>query len=782
MSSGSCYHCGDAIIGKPLVYKEKFFCCNGCQSVYVLLEESGLNEFYKIEQGAGTRPSEGRENVYAFLDVPELRKKYIEFEDEKSVHLRLFLPNIHCSSCIYLLENLHKIDERVQSCIVNFTRRQASIVLRKDFPVSALATLLNAIGYPPNFSSRTDINKKRNYTYLYKLGVAGFAFGSIMLWSFPEYLGIQNDNPEFRSFTSWLSLAVSIPVLLYSANEYLISAWKALRHKSLNLDVPITIGIFALYAQSVYSILRGDGPGYMDSFAGFIFFLLIGKWFQNKTYEALSFDRDYTSYFPVAVTRIRGDQEEIVEIDQLAEGEIIEIRNHEIIPCDASLLSEETRIDYSFVTGESLPVHRKKGDHLYAGGKLLGSSVRLQVVNKSNRSHLTRLWNEGSRKKQRETGADKLSVYFLTVLLLISLATAIAWIFIDPGRMAGVLVSVLIVACPCALALSRPFTYGNTLRLLGKNGLYLKGAQVIEPLNEVTDIVFDKTGTLTSSDASQIHFEGQPLGDANCRAILAIVHSSTHPLSRQLSRHLLSYRAQELPEVDRYDELSGKGIEASIGNDQWHIGSASFAGFPGTDAHNETSVHLALNGNYLGRFVFEPEFRSGILESLEGLSTNYCLHLLSGDTEKDRAHIENRTGALDIMRFSQSPQDKFDYIRSLQSEGRKVAMIGDGLNDAGALDIADVGIAVSENVFSFTPGSDAIIQAEQLKNMKLLLRISRRARFVLLVCFGFSAIYNVIGLSFAISGQLTPLIAAILMPLSSITVVLISTLLVRLKS
>lgn len=781
MSSGTCYHCGDTIIGKPLVYKDKQFCCNGCQSVFVLLEESGLNEFYQIEKGAGTKPSEGRENVYAFLDVPELRKRYIEFEDDKSVHVHLFLPNIHCSSCIYLLENLHKIEPRVQSCMVNFTRRQASIVIRSDFSLSGLATLLNAIGYPPNFSSKTDINKKRNYTYLYKLGVAGFAFGSIMLWSFPEYLGVKNDNPEFRSFTSWLSLAVSVPVLLYSAAEYLISAWKAVRHKSLNLDVPITIGIIALYAQSVYSIVHGDGPGYMDSFAGFIFFLLIGKWFQNKTYEALSFDRDYTSYFPVAVTRITEGHSEIVEIDKLEEGEIIEIRNHEIIPCDATLLSDETRIDYSFVTGESIPVQRKKGDHLYAGGKLLGSIVRLKVVNKSSRSHLTRLWNEGSRKKQTENGADKLSIYFLSALLVISLITGISWLFIDPLRMPGVLVSVLIVACPCALALSRPFTYGNTLRLLGRTGLYLKSAQIIEPLNNITDIVFDKTGTLTRSDASQIHFEGQKMEAAQYRAILSIVHSSTHPLSRQLSRFLLSYRENELPEVQDYEEVSGLGIFARTEGNEWRIGSSKFTGNPAAEGRDETSVHIACNGTYLGRFVFEPEFRTGILESLETLAGEYRLHLLSGDTDKDRDYIESKTSSLHALHFLQSPQNKFDYIRKLQSEGKKVAMIGDGLNDAGALDTADTGIAVSENVFSFTPGSDAIIQADQLKNLKQLFRISKRARLVLTVCFAFSAIYNIIGLSFAISGQLTPLVAAILMPLSSISVVLISTLLVRLK-
>ena len=501
--SESCYHCGDEVIGKGYTLGDKSFCCNGCKSVYQLLNENGLNSFYSMESQAGVKPKTSDVHRYDFLELPAIRERYIDFEDDNSIHVVLFLPAIHCSSCIYLLENLNKIEPNILSCQTNFTERVATIVIRKSsFTLPELALLLDRIGYPPNFEEKKKVNESIDKTFLYKIGVAGFAFGSIMLWSFPEYLGIENLDEGIRSFTSYLSFFVSLPVLLYSARDYYVSAFKAIRYKQVNIDVPITLGIIALYAQSCYHIFSGSGPGYMDSFAGFIFFLLIGKWFQRKTYRSLSFDRDYTSYFPVAVIKMVDDQEQIVEIEKIEEGDHIMIRNDEIVPCDVILLSESAQIDYSFVTGESVPVTISKGQLVYAGGRLIGAKTRFQAKNKSERSRLANLWNKSSNASKEKSTAqkswDKLSTYFLIGVIIVAVASAILWAFIDSGRIVSTVVSVLIVACPCALALSRPFTFGNTMRKLGKNGLYLQNTEIIEDVNLVTDIVFDKTGTPVS--------------------------------------------------------------------------------------------------------------------------------------------------------------------------------------------------------------------------------------------------------------------------------------------
>jgi Cu+-exporting ATPase len=780
MISKNCYHCGDDVIGRGIIYDEKAFCCNGCTSVYKLLSTSELGSFYELEENAGVRPSDSNEHKYAFLEVDEIRKKYIDFEDDQQVHVTLYLPKIHCSSCIYLLENLAKIEPAVQSCQVNFAKRSATIVFDKtQTTLSALSLLLDKIGYAPNYSSQKEIQRKRNYTYLYKLGVAGFAFGSIMLWTFPEYLGIENDNPEFRSFTSYLSFAVSIPVLLYSANEYIISAYKALKFGSINLDVPITLGIIALYAQSSYNIFNGLGPGYMDSFAGFIFFLLIGKWFQSKTYDSLSFERDYTSYFPVAVTKKKKSSEEIVEIDELSIGDHILIRNEEVIPCDVELLSDRIKIDYSFVTGESELIEKKKGDFIYAGGKLFGQIAEFEVKKESSRSHLTQLWNDATESENQADSeeSDKLSIWFLTAVILIAATTGVFWFLKGGENITEIIVSVLIVACPCALALSKPFTYGNTMRVLGRKGLYLKNARVIEKINEITDIVFDKTGTLTTGSSDKIEYSGRSMDSDELGAVLQLANSSTHPLSRIITQHLKDelVSLDKVNEISHFEETMGQGVEANIGNKTYKLGSAKFVRQESKRTDNETASHISVDGHYVGRFIFHSELRSGVDTLLPDLERSYEVHIISGDKNKDLDVLTPIVKTTSNIQFEQTPIQKKEYIKTLQESGQKIMMLGDGLNDAGALKSADVGIAVSEDIFRFTPSSDAIIMATKLNLLNRFLAVSKHARTVLLICYIFSVVYNIVGLTFAVTGNLTPLIAAILMPLSSISIVLIST-------
>ena len=348
----------------------------------------------------------------------------------------------------------------------------------------------------------------------------------------------------------------------------------------------------------------------------------------------------------------------------------------------------------------------------------------------------------------------------------------------DPSRITEIVVSILIVACPCALALSAPFTYGNVMRVLGRKGLYLKNTTVIERMNKVTDIVFDKTGTLTTGSTHHVEYSGDALTIEEEQLIFSLANSSTHPLSRGIVNYLRSKGAASSLKIDAFTESSGKGISGVINGSEVKIGSPAFTGVSG-HGNNETSSYISINGKS-GRFVFTSELRTGINELISHLD-KFTLHVLSGDKESDRAALESIFPSGTSMHFEQTPKDKLTYIEKLRSEGKHVLMVGDGLNDAGALGSADVGIAVSEDVFRFTPSSDAIIEAGKLSMLDRFLGISDFSRTVLKVCLIFSLSYNVIGLSFAISGQLTPLVAAILMPISSITVVIISTFLVLLK-
>lgn len=777
MSNKICYHCGDDVIGKGISYDDKSFCCNGCKSVYELLSENQLDNFYSLEQNSGVKPSQINAHKYSFLDVPEIKTKYIDFENDKMLQITLSLPSIHCSSCIYLLENLQRIDKNVIDCEVNFTKRQAVIRILPTFKLSELAVLLDQIGYAPNFSSQKEVIKKKNKTYLYKLGVAGFAFGSIMLWSFPEYLGIEDNNPEFRSFTSYLSLLVSIPVLLYSANEYLISAYKVIRNKSINLDVPISIGIIALYGQSCWQIISSQGPGYMDSFAGFVFFLLIGKWFQSKSYDSLAFDRDYSSYFPVAVTRINSEISEIVEIEKVEPGDTILLRNDEVLPCDSKLESDECMIDYSFVTGESDTTKIKKGDHVFAGGKIIGPKTLFKVSSKSNRSKLTQLWNKNNAKANKEQEADKTSIFFLLAVLIIALVSGIIWWSIDSSRVTEIVVAILIVACPCALALSKPFTFGNIMRVLGRKGLYLKSTEVIEDINKINTVVFDKTGTLTTGSNGKVQMLGEP-NSSQLEALILLSSSNTHPLSRKITSHIKNQVNNNIEhDIIDFSELSGQGVSGIVNQNRYKLGSAQYTGIQ--KSNQSSSTFFTENDVLIAEFSFQSEPRNNIEVSLKALQEKYNTYLLSGDNEKDldvfKAHFKSNEHLL----FNQSPQEKLEFIKKEEQKGNHILMIGDGLNDSGALLEATVGFAVSEDVFRFTPNADAILDAQSINRLHLLLKSANYSNTILAVCYSFSILYNIIGLGFAISGQLTPLVAAILMPLSSISIVLISTFLSR---
>jgi Cu+-exporting ATPase len=614
---------------------------------------------------------------------------------------------------------------------------------------------------------------KTNKELLFKIGLVGFCFGNVMLMSFPEYFGIDEHYKAFQTTFNYINFGLSIPVLIFGAKDYIISAYKSLKNKRINIDVPITIGIFALYLRSLYEVVLSVGAGYFDSFIGLIFFLLIGKWFQNQTYSAINFERDYKSYFPIAVSRIINDKEEIVALKKVGVGDKLIIRNNELIPTDCILIEGKGSIDYSFVTGESVPIEKKSGDKLYAGGKQKGESIEIEVIKEIDNSYLTQLWNNPifDKKQDAETLSDKISRTFTVGLLVVALVAGLIWLNIDPSRASFIVVSVLIVACPCAIALSVPFTYGNGIRILGRKGFYLRSVNVMEPLTKITDIVFDKTGTLTHNSQSKIKWEGEELTKEDKVIIQQATYHSSHPLSRQISSFLES--APKTIKFVKFDEIPSKGIKVVYSNSEFKIGHKDWVSATAVD--NKTRVYIAKNNFVLGAFVFENIYREGLNSLFNDLGAHFKLHILSGDNDSEKEKLQSILPQHSKLVFNQKPQNKLDYIKSLQQTGKKVMMLGDGLNDAGALQQADVGVSIVDDVYSFSPSSDAIINGDKLKNLYQYIKFSIYSTKVVKWSYVFSLLYNTVGLTFAVSGQLEPLVAAILMPLSSISVVVLVT-------
>lgn len=748
-----------------------------------------MGRYYEIEPMSGIRIDQPRElRKFAFLDNQEIRDKLLAFNDGNTSSVYLFLPGIHCASCIWLLEHLHTLHPGIVYSTVNFSKKEVYITFKKDqITLRQIAELLSNIHYVPEITLDNLDRKEKsgtNRTLLIKIGIASFSFLNIMMYSFPEYLpGGHLLEQEFKHVFGWLSFVLILPVVFYSANDYYLSAWKGLKHKIISIDLPITLGIIALFLQSSYEVFTGNGIGYMDSLAGLLFFLLIGKWYQGKTYEALSFERDYKSYFPVAVTRIIQGKEEIVPIKNLKQGDQIMVRNQELIPADAIILEGNGNIDYSFVTGEALPVPKKPGDFIFAGGRQVGSSMHLLVEKEVEQSYLTQLWNQKSGKDKDESSSLKstinhVSQYFTAIVLLIAFTASFYWFRADGISIAVyVLASVLIIACPCALALTVPFTFGSTMRVFGRKGFYLKNTDVIEQLYRTTSVVFDKTGTITLSKEVDIHFYGTSLQDSEKAWIRSIVSHSSHPLSSIINDFLSTFK--KVP-VDTYEEIPGKGITALVQGKRVNIGAKIFVTGKEDEEHAQQSrVHLGIDGLYYGFFAIGNRYRDGLREVIQQLGKRYKLHLISGDNDAERKNIEQIFGLGAQLHFHQSPTDKKKYVENLRKKGEKVLMIGDGLNDAGALAQSDTGITIADDVFSFSPACDVILESSKFQQLNAFLNFTKKSFKVVRASFVLSFFYNIIGLSFAVTALLSPFIAAILMPVSSVTVVAFATFSVR---
>ncbi|MEI6682256.1 MAG: heavy metal translocating P-type ATPase metal-binding domain-containing protein [Bacteroidota bacterium] len=788
--ANACYHCGEDCGAVPIVFEDKQFCCSGCRTVYGILSQSDACDYYNFEKHPGL--TAGNREVgsrYAYLDNEEIRRELLEFSEEGVSKIKLFIPAIHCSSCIWLLENLQRLNEGVMHSAVNFVKKEVIITFHDGkITLRQLVELLVSINYIPQInldSVEKGSKRKVNRGIYYRLGVAGFCFGNIMLFSFPGYLSIDDSIEHLlRQNFGLLNILFGIPVAFYSGSVFIISAWKGLRKKFISIDVPIAIGILVLFFRSFYEIASGTGNGFMDSLAGLVFFLSIGRWYQDKTYAALSFERDYRSYFPVAVTVLSDDRvESIIPLKNLKVGMRIVVRNQELVPADALLVKGDGSVDYSFVSGESAPVTKKEGDRIFAGGRQAGPSIELIVEREVAQSRLTELWNQdmtGAEKQTRwDSIMDVISRYFTAAILLLATISGIAWWFISPSQSFMVVTAILIVACPCALAMTYPFSMGGTMRVFGRHNFYLKRTGVVETLARIDTIVFDKTGTITRNVGQGADLAGLTLTRDDLQRLSSLVRHSTHPASVAIYRQLQGFDA--LP-VEDFAEIPARGVEGRVEGRFLRVGSGDFVMGITTLPSVAGRVYISVDDRPAGFIDIKNQYRDGMREVLSELAQRYELHLLSGDNDAELPTLLEFFPSRDHLHFNQSPKDKLEYIRRLKTSGKRVLMIGDGLNDAGALRESDCGISIADDIYHFSPACDAILESAQFQKLPGFISFSRTAMRIVFLSIVLSFLYNVVGLSFAITGNLSPVVSAILMPLSSVSIVTFVTVSVSLSA
>jgi len=784
--NNSCVHCGADNETHPVVWNDLSFCCNGCKTVYQLLNENKLYSYYDLEKTPGIKVETTMfGNKYEFLDKEEIKQKLISFSEGGISKVKFYVPVIHCASCIWLLERLHLLHPGIRQSMVNFTSKEVDITFDEtQISLREVVELLSSIHYIPDLSLSLSEKKDEtpsNKKLLYRIGVAGFVFINVMTYSLPAYFNGAPLEENLQTLLSILSFVLVVPVVFYSGSDYFASSLKSLSKKTISIDLPIALGITVLFLVSAYEILFARGSGYCDSLSGLIFFLLVGKWYQGKTYEALSFDRNYKSYFPIAVTRINKQVEESILLENIDVDDELIIRNKELIPADSILMEGTGRIDYSFVTGEADPVMKNEGDFIYAGGRQMGEIIKIRVQKRVNQSHLTELWNQDRSYEKPSDSikslSDTISRYFTLTIITIAVLGFLFWLLRGDAHTAiFVFTAVLIVACPCALALSIPFTFGSTMRIFGKNGLYIKNTEVIERLSHVDTIVFDKTGTLTRPNAHSISFTGRVLSETELSALCSLARQSTHPLSIAL---VSAYPQPDYPAPAHFVEVSGRGIFGQVEDMEIRLGSEEYVrNSSAAKSQTASEVHISIDGSYRGHYTISNQYREGLAPVLELLNKEFRLYLVSGDNDSEAEQLSTWFQRDHIL-FNKKPGEKADFIKQLQEKGHTVLMTGDGLNDGGALMQSDVALTLANKVYHFSPASDAVLEADQFSKLARFVRYTRTSLKIVKASFLISFLYNIVGISFAITGNLSPIVAAILMPVSSVSVVAFATFMTR---
>ena len=768
----ACYHCGTNCSVKSPEMDGHRFCCQGCLSVYEIVSQSGACDYYTITPHSGTRPRLDNTERFVVLDNELERSRVVEYEDEQSIRASFKIPDMHCAGCVWILERLNKFDPGIISSRVNLLNHRVSIECDKRITkLSNVARLLTSLGYEPDLTESLDtgshtINRSRRDLYT-RIGVAGFGAGNVMMIGLANYIaGPGGLDPVIKAVFDLLSVAISIPVLLYSAQPWLSSALQSIRHGIVNLDVPVSLGILTIFTRSCVDVLTGSSEGFLDSFNGLVFFLLIGRMFQQRAFATIDFERSVRSFFPISASRIVGDHEETVHIDMVAERDVVRVRNGEVVPADAILLYEPGVVDYSFVTGESTPVECKPGTMLYAGGRVLGRSVTCAVVKPASSSYMASLWSRADVHTNRDELArqsDRFGLAFTIVTLAIACIAAAFWLP-KMSMAANVFTSVLIIACPCALTLSAPISYGSAMGLLSRVGIFLRNTSIVAQLQRVGHIVFDKTGTLTTPTC--LAYYGSDLTPEQHTCVMALAAQSSHPISKAL----VESQQQGLPCVDDFEEEPGSGIYGTcLGH------RVGLQGMPSANQQDGVGsrTFISFDGEILGYYAVEHQLRPGMADMMLMLRKQYDVSLVTGDSGSISSEICNLFATKNINQGAK-PLDKVFYVQSLQRNDNNVMMVGDGVNDLAALSTANVSLALSNGSARIVPSCDIAMDAQRVAQLPNLLKYARMTRRVVNAAFWFTMVYNVLGMTLSVQGYLSPVVTAVMMPSSSLIVIAIS--------
>lgn len=805
----TCFHCQNPIpknliITAKIQGEDRYYCCSGCQTVSELISAMGKDYFYDLRGSSNLEPivsykSDDAEN----LDSEVTYAEFVSSVDSVYSEVYVNITNIHCSACVWLNEKVLSETKGIKKVRINFSTGRANIVWDNSIlKLSQIFAIIQSIGYIPKLYAPWKKEKAtNNYAtdLLIRMVVAAFSFGSIMAFTVSLYAGyftgIDLGFKRLFHFYSWL---IATPVYIYSGVPFFRGAYYGLKNKTLNMDFLLILGISLAYFYSVYVTLTDKGEVYFDSVCTIFFFILIGKYLEavsrniaNRKINSL------LSKLPELCTVIENGIEQKVPSNRVKKEDLILVKAGERLSVDGVLESEHGYVDESFLTGESKPVSKKKGDKVYAGSLSITNAIHLKVINSSQNSTLSilqKMIEDALLEKpsiQRKT--DKIATKFISIVLFVAASTFLGWFLYSNNFETSLInsIAVLIVACPCALGLAIPSTLVINNIINSEKGIILKNLDIIEPLSKLDTLIFDKTGTLTEGTLS-VTEEKLTQPEISKKLVYALEKKSTHPIAKSIvSAFSKTENTQTLESnviVNEIEEIQGYGIRGNLSceNKDYRVSIGTFEFIQkyiqlnsAKEEQNNlgTIVYISINEEYYGYIQLNDTPRSGVKEEIKKLKNRVKdIRLLSGDNSQNVTRIAKELG-IENYKGELKPEEKLFFLNELQNESKIVGMVGDGINDAGILAKSNVGISLELASDISIDKSDIILMKNDLRGVRLSIEYARLTSRAIKQNIGISFLYNSIMLPLAAFGYMQPVYCALFMTLSSLTVVLNSFLL-----
>jgi Cu2+-exporting ATPase len=791
----SCDHCGLPVpAGLVDSDAELQFCCSGCRVAYDVIHGAGLEGYYDLKDriDAPELAAQGRGTAYEEFDDPAFAELYCRRRRDGMTTVELYLEGVHCAACVWLVEKVPLVIPGVAECRLDVGRSLATVIWDSgQTQLSSIARFLDSIGYPPHpfhGVEARDMERREDRSLLIRIAVAGAIAGNVMLLAFALYGGyFHGISPTFRSLFRWVSLGLTLPSVLWCAQVFYRGAWGALKTRTLHMDVPISIGILAAFGWGVVNTIRNNGEVYFDSVTVLIFFLLVGRWVQRRQQRRAA--RATELLFSLAPSTARVvDDNGIREMPAAAlkPGMVMELRAGDSAPADGVVVTGESTMDLSLLTGESRPVAVAAGDPIHAGTTSLSGRLEVEIRSAGADTRLgriLRLVEEGAQRRAPVVLlADRISGWFVLTVLGLALITVAVWLRIDPAQAVENAVALLIVSCPCALGLATPLAVSAAVGHAARTGILIKGGDALESLARPARMILDKTGTLTEGRLAVVRWHGT---EAVRRIVASAESHSTHPVAIALTDGV---ETAGVPIPTDVEQHPGRGLTALTDGNDLLVGAPAFAEervgefsdavaskIRTTIDDGLTPIVIVLGGEVEAVAALGDPVRADTADALAAIKARgWQIEVLSGDHPGtvrallQRLHLDPSSG-----RGGAVPEDKVERVRQAADQG-PVVMVGDGVNDAAALAAATVGIGVHGGAEAALAAADIYLGEPGLAPLVRLLDGSRRTLGVIRRNLIFSLSYNAVAVTLAMLGLMHPLVAAILMPASSITVVVSS--------